>query len=52
MRPRERGRRKWPDSIKRDLREMEWDGMDWIDLAHDMDVWRSLVKKVMNFWVP
>jgi hypothetical protein len=31
-----------------DLREIEWGGMDWIDLAQDRDQWRALVKTVMN----
>jgi hypothetical protein len=26
-------RRRWVDSIKVKLREVGWDGMDWIDLA-------------------
>jgi hypothetical protein len=26
-------RRRWVDNIKVDLREIGWDGMDWIDLA-------------------
>jgi hypothetical protein len=30
------------------LRETEWDGMDWIDLAQDRDQWRALVNTVMN----
>jgi hypothetical protein len=34
-----RPRRKWMDSIKVDLREIGWDGMDWIDLAQDRDQW-------------
>jgi hypothetical protein len=34
------------DNIKMDLREIGWDGMDWIDLAHDMDQWRALVSTV------
>jgi hypothetical protein len=25
------------DNIKMDLREIEWDGMDWIDLPQDRD---------------
>jgi hypothetical protein len=27
-------------------------GMDWIDLAHDRDHWKSLLNKVMNLRVP
>jgi hypothetical protein len=34
-----------------DLRAIEWDGMDWIDLAQDWDQWRALVSIVMNFQV-
>jgi hypothetical protein len=32
-----RPRRRWVDSIKMDLREIGWGGMDWIDLAQDRD---------------
>jgi hypothetical protein len=32
-RPLGRRRRRWVDNIKMDLREIGWDGMDWIDLA-------------------
>jgi hypothetical protein len=32
-RPLGRPRRRWVDSIKMDLREIGWDGMDLIDLA-------------------
>jgi hypothetical protein len=35
-----------------DLREIGWDGWDWIDLAQDRDQWRALVKAVMNLRVP
>jgi hypothetical protein len=31
-RPLGRSRRRWEDNIKMDLREIGWDGMDWIDL--------------------
>jgi hypothetical protein len=34
-----------------DLREIEWDGMDWFKLAHDRDRWRALVNTVMNLQV-
>jgi hypothetical protein len=30
-------RRRWEDSIKTDLREIEWGSMDWIDLAKVRD---------------
>jgi hypothetical protein len=33
----ERPRCRWVDNIKMDLREIEWDGMDQIDLAQDRD---------------
>jgi hypothetical protein len=36
-RPLGRPRRRWVDDIKMDLREIGWDGMDWIDLAEDRD---------------
>jgi hypothetical protein len=36
-RPLGRPRRKWVNSIKLDLREVGWCGMDWIDLAQDRD---------------
>jgi hypothetical protein len=42
----------WVDNIKMDLRQIEWGGMDWIDVAQDRDQWRSLVNMVMNLWVP
>jgi hypothetical protein len=31
-----------------DLREIGWDGMDWINLAQDRDQWMALVNTVMN----
>jgi hypothetical protein len=47
-----RPRRRWVDNIKIDLREIEWDGMDLIDLAQDSDQWRALVNTAMNLRVP
>jgi hypothetical protein len=49
--PLRRPRRRWVDNIKIDLREIGWDGMDWIDLAQGRDQWRALVNKVMNLRV-
>jgi hypothetical protein len=41
------------DNIKIDLREIGWDGMDWIDLAQEKDQWKeALVNMVMNLQVP
>jgi hypothetical protein len=51
-RPLARPRRRWINNIKMDLREIGWDGMDWIDLAEDRDHWRALVDTVMNSRVP
>jgi hypothetical protein len=45
-------RRRWVDIIKIDLRETGWDGMNWVDLAQDMDEWMALVNTVMKVRVP
>jgi hypothetical protein len=50
-RPLGRPRRRWVGSIKMDLRETGWDGMNWIDLAQIRDRWRALVNTVMNLRV-
>jgi hypothetical protein len=47
-----RPRRRWVDNNKIDLREIGWDGVDWVDLAQDRDHWRALVNTVMNLRVP
>jgi hypothetical protein len=47
-RPLGRPRRKWVVNVKMDLREIGWDGVDWIGLAQDRDQWRALVNTVMN----
>jgi hypothetical protein len=54
-RPLGRPRRRWVDNIKTDLREIGWDGVDWIELPQDRGQWRArgvLVNTVMNFRVP
>jgi hypothetical protein len=51
-RPLERPRRRWEDGIKMDLREIGWEGVEWINLAQDRDRWRAVVSAVMNLWVP
>jgi hypothetical protein len=37
QRPLGRPRYRWVDSTKIDLREIGWDGMDWIDQDQDRD---------------
>jgi hypothetical protein len=32
-----------------DLREIGWDGVDWIVMAQDRDQWRALMNTVLNF---
>jgi hypothetical protein len=51
-RPVGRPRRGCVGNIKIDLTEIEWGGMDWIDLALNRDQWRALVTTVMNLLVP
>jgi hypothetical protein len=47
-----RPRYRWVDNIKLDLRGIEWDGMDWNDLAQDRNHWRIFVNTMMNHRVP
>jgi hypothetical protein len=51
-RPLGRPRRRWVVNIKIGLREIGWDGIDWIELAQDRDQRRALVNTVMNLRVP
>jgi hypothetical protein len=44
-------RRRWKDNINMDLQEVEYGGMDWIELAQDRDRWWALVNTVMNLRV-
>jgi hypothetical protein len=39
-------------SIKMDLMEIGWEGVDWIHLAQDRDRWRDVVNTVMNLLGP
>ena len=50
-RPMGRPRRRWVD-IRMDLQKVGCGYMDWIWLAQDRDMWRTLVSVVMNLWVP
>jgi len=45
-------RSRWEENIKMDIQELGCGGIDWIELAKDMDRWRALVTMVMNLRVP
>jgi hypothetical protein len=51
MRSLGRPRRRRVDSIKMDLREIGWRGMDWNGLTQDRDQWKALVNTVMTLRV-
>jgi len=38
-RPLGRPRCKWRGNIKMDVRELGWEGVDWMHLAQDTDQW-------------
>jgi len=39
------------DNIRIDLREIGWEGAEWIHLAQDRDQWRAVVNTLMDLWV-
>jgi hypothetical protein len=42
---------RWEDNIRMDLQEIEYKGVDWMQLAQDRDQWQALVNTVMNIQV-
>jgi hypothetical protein len=51
-RPLGRPRRRWEDNIKMDVREIEIDGANRIQLAQDRVQWRACVNTVTNLRFP
>jgi hypothetical protein len=49
-RPLRKPRCRW-DWIKMDLRNTDWEGVEWIHLAQDTDRWWALVNMVMKIQV-
>jgi hypothetical protein len=47
-----RPRRRWVDSIRKDLGEVGWGGVDWTGLAQDRNRWRAVVNSVLKLRVP
>jgi hypothetical protein len=39
---------RWKDDIRMDIREIGWEDVDWMHLAHDWDQWRAVVNTTMN----
>jgi len=35
-----------------DLREIGWEGVEWMHLAQDRDQLQAVVNTVMNLWFP
>jgi hypothetical protein len=46
-----RPRCRWKNYNRMDLREIGWEGVDWIHVAQDGDHWQDLMNTVMNLWV-
>jgi hypothetical protein len=34
------------------VREISWEGLDWMRLAEHKDQWQAFVNTIMNLWVP
>jgi hypothetical protein len=50
-RPLGRPKLRLEDNINMPVKEIKWEGVDWIHLAQDRDQWRTLVNTVMNHHV-
>jgi hypothetical protein len=35
-----------------DLKEIVYEGVDWIQLVQDSDYWQGLMNILLNLWVP
>jgi hypothetical protein len=42
------GRRPFGREVNINMRQIEWQGMGWIDVAQDRDKWQAFVNTVMN----
>jgi hypothetical protein len=47
-----RPRHRWENNIRIDLREIGWEGVDWMHLTRNRGQWRAVVNTVMNLQVP
>jgi len=35
-----------------DIREIGWEGVDWMHMAQEGDQWQAIMEMVVNLWVP
>jgi hypothetical protein len=47
-----RPKRRWEEHIRMDLREIGWEGVDWMHMAQDRGQWQALVNTVTNLRIP
>jgi hypothetical protein len=45
-RPFGRPRRRWEDNIITAVREIGWEGVEWMHLAYDRDQWRAVLNTI------
>jgi hypothetical protein len=50
--PLQKPRRRWEDNIRNDIKDIGWEGFDWIDLVQDKGKLWVFVNTVMNFGNP
>jgi hypothetical protein len=50
-RPHGRPRRSLKDNVRMYLKEIGWEGVDWLHLAQNRDQWRALMNTIMNLRV-
>jgi hypothetical protein len=46
-----RHRLRWENNILMDIREIGFEGLDWIHMAQDRYRWGAFVTTVMSLWV-
>jgi len=51
-RPRGRPKRRWDDNIIMDVREIGWEGVNWMHLVQVRYQWRTLLNMKMKLRVP
>jgi hypothetical protein len=49
--PSGRHRCRWENIIQKDLKEIGWEGVEWIDLAQGRDKWQAVMSTAMNLRV-